>query len=298
MNYASLQPDRGDLISQVDCGASNDARAHHATLLLGMLPDLKLVLRLQEIDNRLAELQKEIAALPKHIAEIEKKLVSHERKLEADRAALASLGELVFLELPENDRGTCRCLKSDRRRNVAIGVWHPCRRRRAGRAALSGRDGRRSRVGPGPPPAEITAASSSSAALVSKSASLPPLEIAPIISAIRSAPANTPSMACFSMASLPSRASPRTSSMRCASTERVVKPMRADSDFSEWVRRKISLRSEGLLRSASSARRDSPSFWLSSSASSRNARRSRASSMLPMAIRAVPSARPVCHGSC
>jgi hypothetical protein len=55
-----------------------------------MLPDLKLVLRLQEIDNRLAELQREIAALPKHIAEIEKKLVSHERKLEADRAALSA----------------------------------------------------------------------------------------------------------------------------------------------------------------------------------------------------------------
>lgn len=54
-----------------------------------MLPDLKLVIRLQEIDNRLAELAREIAGLPKHIAEIEKKLVSHERKLEADRAALA-----------------------------------------------------------------------------------------------------------------------------------------------------------------------------------------------------------------
>lgn len=54
-----------------------------------MLPDLKLVIRLQEIDNRLAELAREISALPKHIAEIEKKLVSHERKLEADRAALA-----------------------------------------------------------------------------------------------------------------------------------------------------------------------------------------------------------------
>ena len=54
-----------------------------------MLPDLKLVIRLQEIDNRLADLAREISALPKHIAEIEKKLVSHERKLEADRAALA-----------------------------------------------------------------------------------------------------------------------------------------------------------------------------------------------------------------
>jgi hypothetical protein len=55
-----------------------------------MLPDLKLVIRLQEVDNRLAELTREISALPKHIAEIEKKLTSHERKLEADRAALAA----------------------------------------------------------------------------------------------------------------------------------------------------------------------------------------------------------------
>jgi predicted nucleic acid-binding Zn-ribbon protein len=55
-----------------------------------MLPDLKLVIRLQDIDLRVAELAKEIATLPVHIAEIEKKLVSHERKLEADRAALAA----------------------------------------------------------------------------------------------------------------------------------------------------------------------------------------------------------------
>ena len=54
-----------------------------------MLADLKLVIRLQEIDNRMADLNREIAALPVHIAEIEKKLVSHERKLEADRAALS-----------------------------------------------------------------------------------------------------------------------------------------------------------------------------------------------------------------
>jgi predicted nucleic acid-binding Zn-ribbon protein len=60
------------------------------TLNEGMLPDLKLAIRLQEIDNRIAELDREIAALPKHIAEIEKKLVSHERKLEADRAALSA----------------------------------------------------------------------------------------------------------------------------------------------------------------------------------------------------------------
>jgi predicted nucleic acid-binding Zn-ribbon protein len=55
-----------------------------------MLPDLKFVVRLQEIDIRLMDLQREIATLPKHIAEIEKKLVSHERRLEADRAALAA----------------------------------------------------------------------------------------------------------------------------------------------------------------------------------------------------------------
>ncbi|HUA58037.1 MAG TPA: C4-type zinc ribbon domain-containing protein [Verrucomicrobiae bacterium] len=55
-----------------------------------MLPDLKLVIRLQDIDHRLADLAHEIAQLPKHIAEIEKKLTAHERKLEADRAALAA----------------------------------------------------------------------------------------------------------------------------------------------------------------------------------------------------------------
>jgi hypothetical protein len=55
-----------------------------------MLSDLKLVIRLQEVDNRLADLHREISALPKHIAEIEKKLIAHERKLEADRAALAA----------------------------------------------------------------------------------------------------------------------------------------------------------------------------------------------------------------
>ncbi|HTS65793.1 MAG TPA: C4-type zinc ribbon domain-containing protein [Candidatus Acidoferrales bacterium] len=54
-----------------------------------MLPDLKLVIRLQDIDHRLTELAREIASLPLHIADIEKKLVSHERKLEADRAALS-----------------------------------------------------------------------------------------------------------------------------------------------------------------------------------------------------------------
>src|SRR3981081_4623075 len=53
-----------------------------------MFSDLKLVIRLQEIDIRLLDLFREIAELPKHVAEIEKKLHSHERKLEADRAAL------------------------------------------------------------------------------------------------------------------------------------------------------------------------------------------------------------------
>jgi predicted nucleic acid-binding Zn-ribbon protein len=55
-----------------------------------MHPDISLVIRLQEIDNRLGDLAREIATLPKHIAEIEKKLTSHERKLEADRAALSA----------------------------------------------------------------------------------------------------------------------------------------------------------------------------------------------------------------
>jgi predicted nucleic acid-binding Zn-ribbon protein len=55
-----------------------------------MLPDLKLVIRLQDIDNRLTELSREIATLPKHIAEIEKKLGAHERKLEGDRAAMVA----------------------------------------------------------------------------------------------------------------------------------------------------------------------------------------------------------------
>jgi predicted nucleic acid-binding Zn-ribbon protein len=55
-----------------------------------MLSDLKLVIRLQEIDLRLAALAREISSLPLHIAEIEKKLGAHERRLEADRAALAA----------------------------------------------------------------------------------------------------------------------------------------------------------------------------------------------------------------
>lgn len=55
-----------------------------------MLPDIKLAIRLQDIDNRVAELTREISALPKHTAQIEKKLEAHERKLEADRAALTA----------------------------------------------------------------------------------------------------------------------------------------------------------------------------------------------------------------
>lgn len=55
-----------------------------------MLPDLKLAIRLQDIDNRVAELTREISALPKHTAQIEKKLETHERKLEVDRAALSA----------------------------------------------------------------------------------------------------------------------------------------------------------------------------------------------------------------
>ena len=55
-----------------------------------MLPDIKLAIRLQILDDRAAVLAKEIAALPKHIAEVEKKLESHQRRLDADRAALAA----------------------------------------------------------------------------------------------------------------------------------------------------------------------------------------------------------------
>src|SRR5437867_2145023 len=55
-----------------------------------MLPDLRSVVLLQDLDNRAGELSREIAALPKHVAEIEKKLETHERKLEADRAALSA----------------------------------------------------------------------------------------------------------------------------------------------------------------------------------------------------------------
>lgn len=55
-----------------------------------MLPDIRLAIRLQTLDDRVAVLTKEIAALPRHIAEIEQKLDSHNRRLEADKAALAA----------------------------------------------------------------------------------------------------------------------------------------------------------------------------------------------------------------
>jgi len=55
-----------------------------------MLPDLKSLVRLQDLDIRVEELTREIVALPVHISEIEKKLESHQRKLEADRAALSA----------------------------------------------------------------------------------------------------------------------------------------------------------------------------------------------------------------
>ncbi|HSW50559.1 MAG TPA: C4-type zinc ribbon domain-containing protein [Bryobacteraceae bacterium] len=55
-----------------------------------MAPDLKLIIRLQDLDSRIRELQREIATLPRHISEIEKTLESHVRKLEADHAAIAA----------------------------------------------------------------------------------------------------------------------------------------------------------------------------------------------------------------
>jgi predicted nucleic acid-binding Zn-ribbon protein len=55
-----------------------------------MLPDIKLAIRLQILDDRGAVLAREISALPKHVAEVEKKLESHQRRLDADRAALSA----------------------------------------------------------------------------------------------------------------------------------------------------------------------------------------------------------------
>ncbi|MCS6954237.1 MAG: C4-type zinc ribbon domain-containing protein [Bryobacterales bacterium] len=55
-----------------------------------MAPDLKLAIRLQEIDTEIQEVEEEIASLPRHIAAIEKTLESHIRRLEADQAALAA----------------------------------------------------------------------------------------------------------------------------------------------------------------------------------------------------------------
>ncbi len=55
-----------------------------------MAPEVKLVVRLQDLDNRIEEVRREIVALPKHIAAIEKTLEGHVRKVEADRAALSA----------------------------------------------------------------------------------------------------------------------------------------------------------------------------------------------------------------
>lgn len=55
-----------------------------------MAPEVKLAIRLQELDTRIEELRREIVALPRHIAEIERTLEGHVRKVEADRAALAA----------------------------------------------------------------------------------------------------------------------------------------------------------------------------------------------------------------
>lgn len=55
-----------------------------------MVEDLKMVVQLQDLDNRIRELQHEVAALPRHIAQIEKTLEAHMRRLEAGQAALAA----------------------------------------------------------------------------------------------------------------------------------------------------------------------------------------------------------------
>ena len=55
-----------------------------------MAPELTLVSKLQELDQRIAALKQEVAELPKRISQIEKTLDQHTRRLEADRAALAA----------------------------------------------------------------------------------------------------------------------------------------------------------------------------------------------------------------
>lgn len=55
-----------------------------------MVPDLNLVVQLQDMDNRINELRREIASFPRHIAQIEKTLENHIRKVEADKAALSA----------------------------------------------------------------------------------------------------------------------------------------------------------------------------------------------------------------
>jgi predicted nucleic acid-binding Zn-ribbon protein len=55
-----------------------------------MVPDLRIAIRLQDLDSRIRDLQEEVASLPKHIAVIEKTLESHNRRVEADKAALAA----------------------------------------------------------------------------------------------------------------------------------------------------------------------------------------------------------------
>jgi uncharacterized protein len=55
-----------------------------------MVADLKMAIRMQDLDSRIRDLQHEVASLPKHIAVIEKALESHLRRVEADRAALTA----------------------------------------------------------------------------------------------------------------------------------------------------------------------------------------------------------------
>lgn len=55
-----------------------------------MVPDLTMVIQLQDLDSRIRDFDREVSALPRHIARIEKTLESHIRRLEADRAALTA----------------------------------------------------------------------------------------------------------------------------------------------------------------------------------------------------------------